>query len=288
MPAYEPTYLRDSLLRSAANSGLDNSSVQNRARPIEEQVTLRDGKRLYNGKTLEEWRQEQKARNEFRKASPEYRLAQEKLGLDPNRDLELLRRDDKSLLSNLQAGAEDVLLGLSEMGSYLASKVPSPRSQEFASQKDIISDRRKLLKRFMENDDERNLTPGGAVSGAAGLLNPAGKAKWLNAAYHFLRGASEDDSLKGGVMAGGSNLAGEAIEDSAVNRALSNPKVAALAAKVPSLKRLSGLPGNVAGATIESVMDALASALESPDEPKKSAAKKEAKREASSSGNRNW
>lgn len=83
MPAYEPTFLRDSLLRSAANSGRDNSGVQNRDRPTEEEVTLRDGKKPYNGKTLEERRQEQRARSEFRKASPEYRLAQEKLGLDP-------------------------------------------------------------------------------------------------------------------------------------------------------------------------------------------------------------
>lgn len=288
MPAYDPTYLRGNLLRAAANNNLDRDSGKNSGGAVEEQVAFRDGKKLYNGKTLEEWRQEQSARGEFRKASPEYRLAQERLGLDPNRDLELLRRDDKSLLSNLRAGAEDALLGLGEMGSYLASRVPSPKSQEFASQKDLISDRRRLLKRFLQNENEGKITPGGLVSASGEFVNPGGKAKMINAAYHFLRGLSEDDSLRSGAMAGGSNLAGEAIEDSAVNKALSNQKVAALASKFPYLKGLSGVPGNLAGMTIEKAMDILSEAFDGPAETKKPAAKKEAKREASSSGNRNW
>lgn len=256
MPAYyDPNLLRKSLLRSAANTGTNATSSAAGGKLGASEVNS-EGKSIYNGKTIEEWRAEQDARREFRSVSPEYRLAQEELGLDPNRDLELLLRDDKSLGSNIRAGAEDAALGLAEMGAYLYSKVPSPKAEKFASQKDIISARRKLLKSFMQSDEEGKITPGGVLSASSEFANPAGKAKWLNAGWHALRGMAEN-GVFGGTVSGGSNLAGEAAEEAGVKKALQTPKVAALATKIPAIKRLSGLPGNAAGSAIERLIEYL-------------------------------
>lgn len=192
------------------------------------------------------------ARRQFDKLSPEFRKAQEQSGLNPKRDLELLQQiesQDPSFLANLRAGAEDAALNVASIGANLASRVPAPLRESLGgmnpvTSEQVIKERRKLLSRVMENRSDAT-SPGKAVSEGSkvflDLYNPAGKAKYANAAYHAIRSLGQGSSPQMSGVAGVSNVAGEAVESQL--------------GRIPGLSKLlgkaGGLPGNVAGKAIE-------------------------------------
>jgi hypothetical protein len=149
----------------------------------------------------------------------------------------------------------DALYGTAATGAGILGSVPSPAQDKFKLQRDILKNRQEILRQYLANSSEEEVTPGSSISKAAEisgeLLNPAGKAKYLNAAWHGMRGLSDQDRLSDAAVAAGSNLAGEAIEDS-LSGVLKKkfPALASAASRVPGIKKLVGLPGNIVGGTV--------------------------------------
>jgi hypothetical protein len=176
------------------------------------------------------------------------------MGLDPNTMLPFYgSKKDGSL--DLKAGALDALYGTAAMGAGMLGLIPAPAQDKFKLQRDILKNRQEILRQYLANSNEEAVTPGSVISKAADisgeLLNPAGKFKYLNALWHALRAAADKNKVSDAAVAAGSNLAGEAIEDSATGILKKKfPAAAAYLSKLPFFKKLAGLPGNVVGGTV--------------------------------------
>jgi hypothetical protein len=197
---------------------------------------------------------ENMAKGAFSKRSDALNEAEIAMGLDPKTMLPFYGHQ-KDRWSDLKAGALDALYGTAVTGAGMLGSVPSPAQEKFKLQRDILKNRQEILRQYLANSSEEAVTPGSAISKAAEisgeLLNPAGKAKYLNAAWHGMRGLSDQDRLSDAAVAAGSNLAGEAIEDSATGILKKKfPAAAAYLSKLPFFKKLAGLPGNVVGGTV--------------------------------------
>jgi hypothetical protein len=197
---------------------------------------------------------ENMAKGAFSKRSDALNEAEIAMGLDPKTMLPFYGHQ-KDRWSDLKAGALDALYGTAATGAGMLGSVPSPAQEKFKLQRDILKNRQKILRQYLASSNEEAVTPGSSISKAAEisgeLLNPAGKAKYLNAAWHGMRGLSDQDRLSDAAVAAGSNLAGEAIESSATGILKKKfPAAAAYLSKLPFFKKLAGLPGNVVGGTV--------------------------------------
>jgi hypothetical protein len=176
------------------------------------------------------------------------------MGLDPNTMLPFYGSKKDGWL-DLKAGALDALYGTAAMGAGMLGMVPSPSKEKFETQQGILKNRQDILRQYMAFSNNEKVSPGSVISKAADisgdLLNPAGKFKYLNALWHALRAAAGEKKVSDAFIAAGSNLAGEAIEDSATGILKKKfPAAAAYLSKLPFFKKLAGLPGNVVGGTV--------------------------------------
>lgn len=166
--------------------------------------------------------------------------AESEMGLDPETIIQFLG-SDKDWKSDLKAGALDALYGAAATGAGMLSAIPSPRKEKFSSQRDLLRNRQQIIRGYLARVNEEERSPGTVISKASEMageiLNPAGKAKYLNAAYHGLRGFAKEGSAVDAGVSAGSNLAGEATED-------------ALTRLIPGLSKISGLPGNIIGSGV--------------------------------------
>jgi hypothetical protein len=211
------------------------------------------------------------AKKRYEKTSQEYKEAERETGLDPEYFAELLgsKGDWKQ---DLKAGALDALYGAAATGAGMMGAIPSPIQDKIKSQRDILKYRQELLRDYLAEINDEGRSPGTVISKAAqasgDLINPAGKLKLLNAAYHALRGFADKDSLVDAGIAGASNVAGEAAEDALVDAFGSRyPAVATFIKKIPGAKKLTGLPGNlIGGGVFEPALDWLADKVTGGDE----------------------
>jgi len=215
------------------------------------------------------------AKIRYERTSQDYKEDEREMDLDPEAFAELLgsKGDWKQ---DLKAGALDALYGAAATGAGMMGAIPSPIQDKIKSQRDILKYRQELLRDYLAEINDEGRSPGTVISRGAeaslNMINPAGKLKWtnaaINAAWHALRGFADKDSLVDAGIAGASNVAGEAAEDALTNAIGSRyPAVATFIKKIPGVKKLTGLPGNlIGGGVFEPTLDWLADKVTGGDE----------------------
>jgi hypothetical protein len=196
-----------------------------------------------SGADVENWLKgldDRRENYEFEKIPQAVKDLESKTGLDPETIIPFLG-NRKSFWLDAKAGLLDALYGAAATGAGMLGAVPSPKREEFRSQRDILKNRQNILRNYLSRVNDGGRSLGTAVSRgsemAGNLVNPAGRLGLVNAAYHGARGYAKDDSIADAIISGGSNMLGEAAEG-------------VLTKVIPGIRNFTGLPGNMLGAGV--------------------------------------